>query len=40
MLDIRESRIGRRGGGTVIVDRGIAHEEMWAAVRNRAILAV
>ena len=35
MLDILESRSGRRGGGTVIVDRGMAYEENLAQIRAR-----
>src|SRR5262245_33324347 len=35
MLSLLEQRSGRQGGGTVIVDRGMAYEENLAEIRKR-----
>jgi len=35
MLDVLEARMGKRGGATVVVDRGFAYDETLAEIRSR-----
>ncbi len=35
MLDVLEERMGKRGGATVVVDRGFAYDETIAEIRSR-----